>query len=610
MESPIQRHLDDLLQEVSRITDGSPYAVHPPGREPDPDAFGICLATVDGHIYTAGAAAETQFSLHSISKPLSYALALADYGLDAVDEKVDLEPSGDPFNEISLAPDSGRPANAMINAGALAVVGMLKGSGGKSASRRIVDFYSRLAGRSLSVDQSVYGVEIRSSDRNHALAYLLSSFGIIDEDPTRALENYLWQCSVQVTCRDLAVMAATLATGGTNPITGEDVVDIENVERVLSVMMTSGMYDDAGFWASHVGMPAKSGVGGGTLAVLPGQAGLAVYSPPLDRHGSSVRGVETCRRLSRDMEMHFVRAARSGGSAVRAGVSITELPSRIRRTEEEAAVLEQFDHTCRIIAVTGDLHFAATESLVRAVSELDEQVSIVVLDMRQVFEVSDLALRMLQDLRRRLLGHGRRMVVIEGGGLLEGTSLDGSSSESEDAVPIFSGRGSAVEYCEDLLLAEHGDNVSERTRVPVAESPAIAPLDETQRSRLVSRMEARDHADGDIIRRVGQRFGGIHFIVSGRVNTIGTDPSGSRARLNTLSAGMTFGELSLGSEDRQEVTEKADGPVELMVLTPDALDRLEQDDPLLAVGLWRALTRDAYVLVDRYLRETAVRLRY
>ncbi|HLR45473.1 MAG TPA: cyclic nucleotide-binding domain-containing protein, partial [Brevibacterium sp.] len=184
-------------------------------------------------------------------------------------------------------------------------------------------------------------------------------------------------------------------------------------------------------------------------------------------------------------------------------------------------------------------------------------------------------------------------------------SLDG-----EDGVPIFGGRGSAVEYCEDLLLAEHGDAVAERIRVPVALSPAIATLDEAARSRLVDYMEHRAHDDGDVIRRVGQRFGGVHFIVAGRVNTIGTDPSGSRVRLNTLSAGMTFGELALGSEDRQEVTEKADGPVELMVLTPEALNRLEQEEPRLAVGLWRALTRDAYVLVDRYLRETAVRLRY
>src|SRR5699024_8570470 len=342
MDSPIQRYLEGLLDEVSGNDAGAPYPIHPAGDAPDPQDFAICLATVDGYVYSVGAS-DKLFSIQSISKPFSYGLAMADHGVDAVDEKVDVEPSGDPFNEISLSPETGRPANAMINAGALAVVAMLKGGGGKSAPRRIVDFYSRLAGRRLSVDRSVYDVEIRSSDRNHALAYLLSSFGIIDGDPTRALQNYLRQCSVQVTGRDLAVMAATLATGGTNPLTGGEVIDIESVERVLSVMLTSGMYDDAGSWASSVGMPAKSGVGGGTLAVLPGQAGLAVYSPPLDRHGSSVRGAETCRRLSRDMEMHFVRAARSGGSAARPGVGITELPSRIRRTEEEAAVLERFD---------------------------------------------------------------------------------------------------------------------------------------------------------------------------------------------------------------------------------------------------------------------------
>lgn len=144
----------------------------------------------------------------------------------------------------------------------------------------------------------------------------------------------------------------------------------------------------------------------------------------------------------------------------------------------------------------------------------------------------------------------------------------------------------------------------------VTDSPALAPLDPAQRAALLHYMEHRTHEDGEVIRRVGQRFGGVHFILSGRVNTIATDPDGNRVRLNTLSSGMTFGELALGSDDRQETTEKAVGDVELMVLSPEALDQLEQDDPALAVALWRALTRDAYLLVDRYLRETAVRLSY
>lgn len=604
MESPIQRYLEELLAEVSSNDAGTPYPIHPVGGASNPQDFGVCLATVDGYVYSAGVSDE-RFSIQSISKPFSYALAMTDHGIDAVDEKVDVEPSGDPFNEISLAPTTGRPANAMINAGALAVVSMIKGSGGKTAPRRIMDFYSACAGRRLAGSKAVFDVEMRNSDRNHSLSYLLSSFGIIDDNPTRVLENYLRQCSVQVTCRDLAMMAATLANGGTNPRTGESALEIDQVERVLSVMMTSGMYDDAGSWVSSVGMPAKSGVGGGTLAVLPGQAGLAVFSPPLDAHGSSVRGVEMCRRLSSDMEMHFVRAATNSKSSVRPGVGIAQLPSRIRRTEEQAQMLERFHERCQITEVTGDLAFAGTESLVRAVSDLDDDVQLVVLDMRQVNEVGSLAVQMLGDLERGLAAAGRKLVLIESRGLLDGTPL-----AVESRVPIFLSRGGAVEYCENQLLGAYGTDIGEPGRVQASESPALAPLEESQRTRLVSYMEPRIHADGDIIRRVGQRFGGVHFIVSGQVNTIVTGHQGDRVRLNTLSAGMTFGELALGSDDRQETTEKAVGAVELMVLTPEAIEALEVDDPQLALLLWRALTRDAYLLVDRYLRETAVRLSY
>lgn len=623
MESPIQHYLERLLAEVQHLGAGAPYTVHPGGKEPRPEDFGICLATVDGRVYSVGVA-DQEFSIQSISKPFSYGLALADYGFDAVDEKVDVEPSGDPFNQISLAPETGRPPNAMVNAGALAVSGMIRGGGGKSAVRRIVDTYSRFAGRTLTSSRSVFDVEIRNSDRNHSLAYLLSSVGVIENEPTLALENYLRQCAVQVTCRDLAMMAATLANGGTQPLNGEQVFEMDVVERVLSVMMTSGMYDDAGAWVSSVGMPAKSGVGGGTLAVLPGQAGLAVFSPPLDGHGNSVRGLETCRRLSRDMEMHFVRAARSGRSAVKDTMEISQFPSRVRRTLEEAEVLERYGHRARIIEVTGDLFFAGTESLVRAVSELDDSVGYVILDLRLVNEAGRLAQQMLSDLERLLRSAGRDLVLVVGeeaafhAADISPVASDASASQhprSADGadgpeVTLFRGLGDAVEFCEDALLERYGTPAVSTARVPVTASPALDLLEEVQREQLAALMEQRFHEDGDIIRRVGQRFGGVHFIISGQINTIATDPRGERVRLNTLGAGMTFGELALGTADRQETTEKAVGHVELMVLTPEAIEDLEERDPALALQLWRALTRDAYTLVDRYLREAAVRLTY
>src|SRR5690625_4961958 len=156
-------------------------------------------------------------------------------------------------------------------------------------------------------------------------------------------------------------MAATLANSGINPLTGRTSLPRKPIERVLSVMMTSGMYDDAGEWVSSVGMPAKSGVGGGTLAVLPGQAGLAVFSPPLDEHGTSVRGEATCRRLSADTEMHFVRSARAGRSAIRGRYSVVEVPSAIRRSEEAMATLREHGEDAVVLELAGDLLFAGTE---------------------------------------------------------------------------------------------------------------------------------------------------------------------------------------------------------------------------------------------------------
>lgn len=600
MESPIMTYLRELHAEISAERGGTPYTVAPAGTVIDPDDFGICLATVDGYVYEVGTT-DQEFTLQSISKPFSYGLALADLGHEAVDAKVDVEPSGDPFNEISLAEGSGRPANAMINAGALAVAGMIKGSGGKSAINRIVDLYSDCAGRPLRSSPSVFATEMRHSDRNHALAYLLSSFGIIEERPTAALKTYLRQCAVQVTCRDLSIMAATLANAGTNPVTGKEAMGIAEVERILSVMMTSGMYDDAGAWASNVGMPAKSGVGGGTLAVLPGQAGLAVFSPPLDAHGGSVRGILTSQRLSQEMEMHFVRSARAGRSAIRASHDITELPSGIRRNDEAAVVLARHGHRARLIELNGDLLFAGTESVLRGISDLEDAVEIVVLDLRRLDEVGAVARRMLARMQQALAAAGRMLLTIDPEDRLTGTF--------DERVPVFDTRSAAVEHTENLLIGRYGRALDLAASVPVTASPALAGLDPEDVLRLAARMEPRHHDDGDIVRRVGQRFGGVHFIVSGKINTIATDPDGKRVRLSTLGAGMTFGELALGSEDRQETTEKAQGPVELMVLGPEAIEQLEAEEPRLAVQLWRALTRDAYARVDQYLRETAVRFR-
>ncbi|WP_040692524.1 glutaminase A, partial [Nocardia vinacea] len=289
-----------------------------------PDSFGLCLATADGRVYGTGDVT-TEFTIQSISKPFTYALALADRGIATVAEHIDVEPSGDAFNEISLDPVTERPRNPMINAGAITAAALVNGRDPTDRFERIRRCYSRFAGRELTMNQAVYASEARTGFRNRAIGYMLRSFGIIESDPDEAVDRYFRQCSIDVTCRDLALMAATLANNGLNPLTHERALTAALTERVLSVMTTCGMYNAAGDWVTTVGLPAKSGVGGGILAVLPGQIGIAVYSPRLDTHGNSVRGVAACRALSQRLELHFLHVTRSARTAIRAAYTVAEV---------------------------------------------------------------------------------------------------------------------------------------------------------------------------------------------------------------------------------------------------------------------------------------------
>jgi glutaminase len=270
--SPIQRHLEGLHARYAGLRDGEVASYIPELAKADPERFAICIATTDGRVYEVGDA-RLRFTIQSISKPLTYGLALGDRGLDAVLRKIGVEPSGDAFNSISLEPGTGRPLNPMINAGAIAAASLVAGRSPQDQAARLLAVYSLYAGRALEVDDAIYESERSTGHRNRAIGHMLRNFEIVD-DPDPALDLYFRQCSVAVDCRDLSVMAATLANGGLNPLTGERALDAVHVERVLSVMTTCGLYDAAGEWVFRVGMPAKSGVGGGILVVRPGPLGL------------------------------------------------------------------------------------------------------------------------------------------------------------------------------------------------------------------------------------------------------------------------------------------------------------------------------------------------
>ncbi|GAB2496310.1 hypothetical protein GCM10027030_32210 [Luteococcus sediminum] len=298
----LRAYLADVHRRVLPETGGEVASYIPALAEADPEPFGIAIATVDGQLHEAGDA-RTEFSLQSVSKPFTYALALSEVGFDAVDAAIDVEPSGEAYNRISLQDETGRPDNALINAGAIAATSLLPHKGRMS---RLLRFYSSLAGRALHADASIAMEEVENGHRNLAMAHLMHSFDILGDDPVEATRDYCAACATMVTTADLAWMAAALANGGTQPATGQQLLEPLVVQRVLSVMTMSGMYDEAGWWMVRVGLPGKSGVGGGLIAVAPGQLGLAVFSPRLNEHGSSVRGVATCEIVSRDLDLHVM----------------------------------------------------------------------------------------------------------------------------------------------------------------------------------------------------------------------------------------------------------------------------------------------------------------
>src|SRR5262245_38867738 len=272
----------------------------------DPDLFGLCLASLDGDLDSAGDATAL-FTMQSVSKPFVYALALADRGIDEVCTRVGVEPSGEPFNAISLEPDTGRPANPMINAGAIVTCSLVKAANPRERFDRIVDVLSHFAGRTLDLDDAVYASELETGDRNRALAYLMRNTGLLQSPVDEAIDVYFRQCALLVSAEDLAIMAVTLASGGVNPRTGATVMEPRIIEHVLTVMATCGMYDYSGEWLLRAGMPAKSGVSGGLLAVSPSFFGLGLFSPRLDERGNSVRGIDACRALADRFDIHLMR---------------------------------------------------------------------------------------------------------------------------------------------------------------------------------------------------------------------------------------------------------------------------------------------------------------
>jgi len=285
----IQKALNDAYTKYKDLKEGANADYIPVLAAVDSSLFGIAIVTVDGEIYKAGDL-DFEVSIQSISKVFTMARVMEDLGPEAIFNNMGVDATGQPFNSINAIEQyQGAEMNALVNPGAITTTSMVAGGSAYEIWTKIIGTYNDFAGRELAVLEDVYASESATNQRNQALAMLMYAYGHIEDNPLQATDIYTRQCSVGVNTQDLATMAATLANGGVNPMTDKKVVSAENVPEILAVMATAGLYDDAGKWLFHTGLPAKSGVGGGIIAVVPGKFGIAAISPPLDTAGNSVR---------------------------------------------------------------------------------------------------------------------------------------------------------------------------------------------------------------------------------------------------------------------------------------------------------------------------------
>ena len=600
MQSPIQAYLEGLHSRLAGLNGGEVASYIPELTKADPNWFGICLVTMDGVAYSVGDS-EQLFTIQSISKPFVYATALADRGRDFVARRVGVEPSGDAFNSISLHPQTGAPLNPMINAGAIASTSLVNGDTPEAQWQRIESALAAYMGRDISVDELVYRSESETGFRNRAIAWMLKNFGITDGEPMASLENYFRQCAILVNCRDLAYMAATLANGGVHPLSGTRALPAEHVERVLSVMATCGMYDYAGSWLYEVGIPAKSGVGGGIIAALPGRFGIGVFSPRLDEKGNSLRGIEACKQFSRDFSLHVFTRAGDPKTALSRVYTGADAPSRRQPDAELRAHLKEHAHRIKYLCLHGLLAVDGVEYVTRRMRDMASDSHSFILDMNLVTGISESAARLLNQARLGFMEEGLAVVfsrIHDRPAIID--PLSKSSGNGDLGFLNFEDNDLAVEWCENRLFCT-------ATPPPASvESLIDFPLFKGVPETLIKQVEAvtrrQDYAAGEQILTLGQAGDDrIFFIELGQVSIQVPLQNGGNQRITSMGPGMSFGEMVLLGQTTRSATVIADTEVRCHILEAGDFNRLADQAPQLKITLLENLSRD---MADKLRRAT------
>ena len=532
-----------------------------------------------------------------------YGLALEDHGPEEVLRRVGVEPTGEAFNSIVMDEINNRPFNPMVNAGAIATTSLIKGNGPQERFQRILGMFSRYAGRPLVIDPAVFHSERATGHRNRAIAFLQLNSGMITEPVSEHLDLYFQQCSILVSSRDLAMMAATLANDGVNPVTGERAIAGEHVKTVLSVMATCGMYDYSGEWVYRVGMPAKSGVGGGIIAVLPGQFGIGVFSPLLDAHGNSHRGIEVCKELSQRFYLHVYDTHYVSDSVVRRSYRGGAVTSKRLRGDRERKVLDAAGSRILVYELQGGLYFATAEQLLRKIAADAGAASYIVLDGRRIGRADLSSLLLIRDMSRSLKGNGQRLLLA---GFTDQIKSDWLALQEpgEGADTCFANVDEALEHCETLLIAEADPQALDtHALLPLAEMDILRKLSPAQISRLEPHLERADYEAGERIIREGDPADRLYMLASGSAAVkVRLDDGKRAARMAAFRPGVVFGEFALFDGGTRVADVVAETKAVCYVLRFPNLEKLQGLEPELYQHILFALGR---LLSDRLRRVTA-----
>jgi glutaminase len=591
ISSPMIEHLEDLHRKYASLDDGAVATYIPELAKADPNWFGIALVTAGGCVYHVGSSRQ-EFTIQSISKPFVYGMALEDNGRADVLKKVGVEPTGDAFNAISLHPATGRPLNPMINAGAIASTSLIAGESQQTRLERLLQKFSLFAGRELSIDHAVYRSESESGHRNRAIGHMLRNFNVLTEEPDPVVDLYFKQCSISVNCVDLATMAATLAHRGVNPVTGKQAIRGEYVESVLSVMGSCGMYDFAGEWIYNVGMPAKSGVAGGIIAVLPGQLGIGVFSPRLDARGNSVRGIRVCEDLSRFLDLHLFNPPHASDAAIRLKFTAAEVNSSRLRTREQSEVLRDAGSGIKVYELQGKMVFATAEVVMNDVMQNLAAIDSVVFDMKRVVGINESACRLFHGLVTRLASLGkpalftgeRRFPVLRR--YMKARLADRFS----ELFRAFDDNDLALEWCENRLLEQKLPASLRTDGVAVADYELLVGLSADEIATIAAMFKRRAYEKGAAIVKFGDEARELFFLARGTVSVCIQFASGAERRLATLSPGMTFGEMAVLDGARRSAMVRADSEVECDLLEIDDFNRLIDTHPRIKIAILKNLS--------------------